>query len=227
MTLATWSFVITPSAELVSDFTEETGALRLWTAPDSSGSFTVIIAVNDDLSTAIDTIEVLILDINDPPEIVDLAQLFLEAGSPTELGLDTLVTDDGDVGQISWNVLAGSGLSVILDAQERTVTINPIPGFLGPSSLVFTATDAQDGADSEVVDVLVVAPGEEPPGPGLPADFDDSGRVDLEDFFLFADAFGTTDQSLGWDSNFDLDASKIVDFDDFFLFADAFGSTAD
>ncbi len=220
-------FVISPSADLISDFNQETGVLRLWTAPDSSGSFTVIIAVNDDLSSVADTIDVLILDIDDPPQIVDLTRLFLEAGSPTQLDLDTLVTDDEDVGQISWNVLAGSGLSVIVNAQERTLTINPIPGFVGASSLAFTATDAQDGADSENVEVLVLAPGEEPPGPELPADFDSSGRVDLEDFFLFADAFGTTDENLGWDPDFDLDASLIVDFDDFFLFADAFGSTAD
>jgi len=220
-------FLITPSVDLISDFNEDTGVLRLWTAPDSSGSFTVIIAVNDDLSTAVDTMEVEILDIDDPPQIVVLSPLFLEAGSGTQLGLDTLVTDDSDVGLITWNVLAGSGLSVSVDAQERTVIINPIPGFIGASSLVFTATDAQNGADSENVDVLVLAPGEEPPAPQLTADFDSSGRVDLEDFFLFADAFGSTDESLGWDSAFDLDASQIVDFDDFFLFADAFGTTVE
>ena len=75
--------------------------------------------------------------------------------------------------------------------------------------------------------MLVLAQGEEPPDRGLRADFDSSGRVDLEDFFLFADAFGSTDESMGWDPAFDLDASQIVDFDDFFLFADAFGTTAE
>ena len=50
------------------------------------------------------------------------------------------------------------------------------------------------------------------------ADFDASGRVDLDDFFLFVDAFGGTDPL------FDLDPNGQVDFDDFFLFVDAFGS---
>ena len=48
-------------------------------------------------------------------------------------------------------------------------------------------------------------------------DFDGSGVVDFGDFFLFADAFGTTD------ARFDLDGSGVVDFGDFFIFADAFG----
>ena len=47
-------------------------------------------------------------------------------------------------------------------------------------------------------------------------DFDGSGVVDFGDFFLFADAFGSTD------SRFDLDGSGVVDFGDFFIFADAF-----
>ena len=51
-------------------------------------------------------------------------------------------------------------------------------------------------------------------------DFDGSGVVDFGDFFLFADAFGSTD------SRFDLDGSGVVDFGDFFLFADAFGQPA-
>lgn|GEM_PF-4388491 len=88
-------FAITPSENLASDFDLETGALKLWTAPDSVGSFTVVIAVSDDLSSAIDTIDVEILDIDDPPQIIGRSELFLEAHSSARLGLDSLVTDDG------------------------------------------------------------------------------------------------------------------------------------
>ena len=49
------------------------------------------------------------------------------------------------------------------------------------------------------------------------ADFDVDGRVDLPDFLLFADAFGSTRVE------FDLDNSGTVDFVDFLAFADAFG----
>ena len=44
------------------------------------------------------------------------------------------------------------------------------------------------------------------------------GRTDFIDFFLFADAFGSTA------ARFDLDGNGRVDFADFFRFVDAFGS---
>ncbi len=50
-------------------------------------------------------------------------------------------------------------------------------------------------------------------------DFDGSGKVDFDDFFLFAAAFG------GHETRFDLNDSGAVDLDDFFLFASDFGRT--
>ena len=50
------------------------------------------------------------------------------------------------------------------------------------------------------------------------ADFNDNGRIDLEDFFLFADAFGSTEQQ------FDLDGSGTVGFGDLYIFVDAFNA---
>ncbi len=47
-------------------------------------------------------------------------------------------------------------------------------------------------------------------------DFNGDGKTDFVDFFLFADAFGSTDPK------FDLDGSGTVDFVDFFQFVDAF-----
>jgi hypothetical protein len=52
------------------------------------------------------------------------------------------------------------------------------------------------------------------------SDFDGSGAVGFDDFFLFAAAFG------GKDARFDLDRSGSVDFGDFFLFAADFGKKA-
>ncbi|MFH1567325.1 MAG: putative Ig domain-containing protein [Gemmatimonadota bacterium] len=51
----------------------------------------------------------------------------------------------------------------------------------------------------------------------LPGDGNGDGVVNFDDFFLFADAFGTADPL------FDFDGSGLVDFDDFFVFADNFG----
>ena len=56
---------------------------------------------------------------------------------------------------------------------------------------------------------------------GTSPDFDGSGNVNLDDFFLFAVAFGQ--EPTGDNVRFDLDGNNKIDFDDFFLFAGAFG----
>ncbi len=62
---------------------------------------------------------------------------------------------------------------------------------------------------------------------GLPAamaspDFDGDGRISFTDFFLFIDAYGTTDP------RFDINGSGgVIDAEDFFLFSDQFGSRVD
>jgi hypothetical protein len=53
----------------------------------------------------------------------------------------------------------------------------------------------------------------------LAGDFNRDNRVDFDDFFLFAVAFGTRD------SRFDLSGDGRVDFDDFFIFAVQFGKS--
>ena len=62
-----------------------------------------------------------------------------------------------------------------------------------------------------------------PPPQALPADFDGSGRVDLADFDLFADAFGQA--ARGDRAIYDLDGNGEVGFEDFFLFVDQLGSS--
>ena len=52
------------------------------------------------------------------------------------------------------------------------------------------------------------------------SDFDGDGETAFSDFFLLADAFGSSDP------RFDLDGSGTVDFSDFFLFADHFADPA-
>ena len=55
------------------------------------------------------------------------------------------------------------------------------------------------------------------------ADFNGDGRVDFDDFFMFADHFGSQPTSTNWDTRYDLNADSVVDGDDFFLFSDQFG----
>jgi hypothetical protein len=57
-------------------------------------------------------------------------------------------------------------------------------------------------------------------GPERSRDFDGNGRVDLDDFFLFAAAFGQP--VTGNTERYDLDFNGKIDFDDFFLFTERF-----
>jgi hypothetical protein len=56
-------------------------------------------------------------------------------------------------------------------------------------------------------------------------DFDSSGSVDFNDFFIFADSYGKVPGDTGYDPTYDLDGSDEVDLGDFFIFADNFGRT--
>ena len=56
--------------------------------------------------------------------------------------------------------------------------------------------------------------------------FDNDLDVDLDDFFLFVDVFGTRVFTPGFSGKFDLDRDGVVDTDDFFIFADNFGRQA-
>ncbi len=57
------------------------------------------------------------------------------------------------------------------------------------------------------------------------SDFDNSGRVDFEDFVRFANQFGRIYLSNGFDPSYDLDGDRRVAFPDFVIFARNFGSS--
>lgn len=69
-----------------------------------------------------------------------------------------------------------------------------------------------DGSSSDQITVRIPVLA----GVASTPDFDGNGVVNFEDFFLFADVFGSLNP------HFDLDGSGRVDFEDFFVFADAF-----
>jgi hypothetical protein len=57
-------------------------------------------------------------------------------------------------------------------------------------------------------------------------DFDGSGNVDFDDFFIFANSYGKVPGDTGYDPTYDLDGSDEIDLGDFFIFADNFGRDA-
>jgi hypothetical protein len=138
-------------------------------------------------------------------------------GSPI-LGADGLSTVQGGGTQLAGNPGAGEGLLGTL----RFAVLDTIPmaGTFVSVTEVQLTTSASDRA------VLSFAPGTfgvtVSPG-GKTGDFSGDDQIDFEDFFLFADQFGTSTDSPTWDPAFDLAPNGAVDFDDFFAFADVFG----
>ncbi len=57
------------------------------------------------------------------------------------------------------------------------------------------------------------------------ADFDGSGQVDIADFLLFVEVFGTQSGQENFDSKYDLDGNGTIDISDFLIFVDSFGKT--
>ena len=57
----------------------------------------------------------------------------------------------------------------------------------------------------------------------ISADFDGSGQVDVADFLLFVDVFGTQSGQENFDPKYDLDNNGTIDVSDFLIFVDSFG----
>ena len=61
--------------------------------------------------------------------------------------------------------------------------------------------------------------------PLVSSDFDGSGQVDIADFLLFVEVFGTQSGHESFDQKFDLDSNGTIDIADFLIFVDSFGKT--
>ncbi len=59
--------------------------------------------------------------------------------------------------------------------------------------------------------------------PLISSDFDGSGQVDIADFLLFVEVFGTQSGQENFDSKFDLNSDGTIDVSDFLIFVDSFG----
>ena len=145
-------------------------------------------------------------------------ELTIENSGDLELTGDIAV--DGaafSVSDASFVLAGGEALAV-------TVTFAPTAVESSVGTITITSNDAANpevtvglsgaGFDPGEVQVLVDADGNT-----ILGDFDGNAKVNLEDFFIFADNFGQTDFAEGTD----LDGDGKVTLDDFFVFSDNFG----
>ena len=122
-------------------------------------------------------------------------------------------------------VIPGGGvLGSVTSSQAEgvlgTLSFEVLEGFTDSTELVITRIIYRltEGRSAEITVRSTAVITSESLVPKLVGDFNSSGKVDLFDFFLFADAFGGTDPA------FDLTDDGKVNLADFFVFADAFGN---
>ena len=56
-------------------------------------------------------------------------------------------------------------------------------------------------------------------------DFNGNGTVDIDDFLLFVNHFGTSRGEAGYDAKYDLDSNGVIDISDFLIFVENFGKS--
>lgn len=120
-------------------------------------------------------------------------------------------------------VFSVSQTSLALDAAED---VDVEVTFAPADTLTYSGTLTISSNDPVRPEVTIPLAGIGVPAgfvPALPGDFDNSRLVDFDDFFMFADHFGTNTSSPIWDSLYDMIPNGEIDFDDFFAFADNFG----
>ena len=112
-------------------------------------------------------------------------------------------------------------VATIPAGQRQALTVTFAPTAAGSRSAFLSVSHNTAGSPSRV---SLSGTGYVGIGPVAPtADFDGSGEVGFDDFFLFASAFGQ--RATGDNAKFDLDKDGEVSFGDFFLFAADFGKT--
>jgi len=150
-------------------------------------------------------------------------------GLVTSAGI-TVISNLNTAGQVRVSMAGATGIPPV-----------PVPDFDSSKYalvLVTVTFDVKAGATAGTYDLSLEASLKDENGRAIPvavkkgtltvqtcllADFDCSGEVDFNDFFLFAAAFGQ--KATEENRKFDLDGDGEFGFNDFFIFANAFGKT--
>ena len=115
--------------------------------------------------TASDSLDIHIANVT---PVIDVPDLFLDAGESAQLLLDDFATDDDVISLLTWSATPlAAGVTASLNQAVRALTLTADEGVTGDLTVAFSATDEQGAAGLDTMLVSVRSPDEELPDSSL------------------------------------------------------------
>lgn len=149
--------------------------LTIFPEPNQSGTATISLTVSDGMLSAVDTFDVVVSAVNDPP--LTTADAFTTVGR-LSVAAPGVLSNDSDVEGDSFTAgLVAAPLNGVVQLNaDGSLTYTPDPLFAGEDAFAYSAVDADISLPTPVI--LTV--------PYARLDFDEDGDVDVQDATLFA-----------------------------------------
>ena len=147
----TWSAQASDDLDVVID--PQTRIVSITPADGSREGGRILFTAVTAKQSASDSLDIRVANVT---PIVDLPDLFLDAGESAQLLLDDFARDDDDVSLLRWSATPlEAGLTVSLNQAVRSLMLTTAEGAAGELRVAFAATDEQgaSGLDTMVVSV--------------------------------------------------------------------------
>ena len=147
----TWSALASGDLDVVID--PETRVVSITPADGSREGGRILFTAMTTKQSASDSIDIRVANVT---PIVDLPDLFLDAGESAWLLFDDFVSDDDDINLLTWSATPlDTGLTVSINQVVRTLTLTTTEDVTGDLRVAFAATDEQgaSGLDTMIVSV--------------------------------------------------------------------------
>ncbi|MFP6589097.1 MAG: Ig-like domain-containing protein [Candidatus Latescibacterota bacterium] len=158
----TWSALASGDLDVVID--PETRVVSITPADGSREGGRILFTAMTTKQSASDSINIRVANVT---PIVDLPDLFLDAGESAWLLFDDFVSDDDDINLLTWSATPlDTGLTVSINQVVRTLTLTTTEDVTGDLRVAFAATDEQGASGLDTMIVSVRSP-ETPPDSSL------------------------------------------------------------
>ena len=132
-------------------------SLKIWAPPDSSGRFDFSLQARDPRGlTVLDTFQVTVVPINDPPQMAIPDTVLLQRRS-LSLILSNFTRDPDDpLSALTWSATDDTHISITVDIASQEAIIQPDSSWYGSGQVVFTVADTAGATATDTVRIEVV-----------------------------------------------------------------------